>query len=248
MNRVVEIHGLAGSIGEQLTLAWAAEQDAQRWQSPDVYRDPEHLESLAYATCMAIRALCEMSTHFLLGAAHSLANLVLRVVLCDPAAAAVVNTDKRNSRAQGFPPGSDLKAAWLTFSPAGEVWAKTLPQAAAESGLQAMSKLVERLLVLRRDVRFEALDDRRGTDYHRHRPQSVKHTSPRVGIWSRDETTGVSRTVVVGANEDARRDEAAVHRICVEALSCIHEAMTDLEPLIAEALEACHLVWAPKAL
>ncbi|MEU9272144.1 hypothetical protein AB0E04_43090 [Streptomyces sp. NPDC048251] len=121
LNRVVEIHGLAGSIGEQLSLAWAAEQDAQRFQSPDIERDPHHASDLEFAQRMAVRALCEMSTHFLLGAAHSLANLVLRVVLCHPAAAGVVNAEKRNRAAEGFQPGSDLKAAWPTFAPRGEL-------------------------------------------------------------------------------------------------------------------------------
>jgi hypothetical protein len=46
INRAVEIHGIAGSIGEQLTLAWAAEQDAQRYQSPELDRPAEHLADL----------------------------------------------------------------------------------------------------------------------------------------------------------------------------------------------------------
>ncbi|MEU5144695.1 hypothetical protein [Streptomyces sp. NPDC021139] len=96
INRVVEVHGLAGSIGEQLTLAWAAEQDAQRWRSPGPGEDPQHLQEVAYAQQrMAVRALCEMSSHFLLGTAHSLANLVLRIMLCHPVAAEVNNRDKR---------------------------------------------------------------------------------------------------------------------------------------------------------
>ncbi|MGW3240470.1 hypothetical protein [Streptomyces olivaceus] len=142
INRVVEIHGLAGSIGEQLTLAWAAEQDAQRWRSPAPDEGQQHAQAEYARQRMAVRALCEMSSHFLLGTAHSLANLVLRIVLCHPAAAVVINRDKRVKSAKGFPPGSTAKDAWPTFSPAGTLWSKTLPQAAEHSGLDSLEALV----------------------------------------------------------------------------------------------------------
>ncbi|WP_143660256.1 hypothetical protein [Streptomyces sp. t99] len=140
INRVVEIHGLSGSIGEQLTLAWAAEQDAQRFQDPEIERDPGHLEEILTVQRMAVRALCEMSTHFLLGAAHSLANLVLRVTLCNSLAAEVINAPKKNRKAKGFEPGTDLPSAWPTFSssPAIELWAQVLPEAAEASGIDGI--------------------------------------------------------------------------------------------------------------
>ncbi|MFF3208326.1 hypothetical protein [Streptomyces sp. NPDC002962] len=247
LNRIVEIHGLAGSIGEQLSLAWAAEQDAQRFQSPDVERDPDHAQELEFAQRMAVRALCEMSTHFLLGAAHSLANLVLRIVLCSPAAAAVVNgvKDRRIKAAEGFQPNSELKAAWPTFGPQSKLWAETLPEAAASSSLEPLERLVDRLTQLQRDERFLALEERRGMDYHRHRPQSLDHTSPRSGIWSYDEASEIACTVVPGHSSDARRDEVTVHRVCVDALDCVAASMREIEPLLAPALAACHLAWLP---
>ncbi|OKJ09815.1 hypothetical protein AMK20_20245 [Streptomyces sp. TSRI0261] len=48
---------------------------------------------------------------------------------------------------------------------------------------------------------------------------------------------------MVASAEDAQRDEVLVHQICVDALTCITEAMVDIEPLIAESLSACHLAW-----
>ncbi|MEV5013504.1 hypothetical protein ACIGW1_05060 [Streptomyces sp. NPDC053780] len=186
-----------------------------------------------------------MSTHFLLGAAHSLANLVLRVALCDPSAARVINEPKKNHKAQGFQPGSDLTMAWPTFSSSlkVELWAQVLPNAAEASDLGPLKKLVARLSLLQQDPRFRALDQRRGMDYHRQRPQSVKHRSPRTGIWSFNEATKTSTTRMVASAADARRDETLVHQICVDALACIGEAMDDLEPLLAESLSPCHLVW-----
>ncbi|MET8703334.1 hypothetical protein ABZW10_31415 [Kitasatospora sp. NPDC004723] len=44
VNRVVELHGLMGSIGEQLSLAYAAEQDAQRWLARPIVGDPSDLD------------------------------------------------------------------------------------------------------------------------------------------------------------------------------------------------------------
>ncbi|MER7305584.1 hypothetical protein E5082_24970 [Streptomyces griseoluteus] len=247
INRVVEIHGLAGSIGEQLTLAWAAEQDAQRFQDPAIERDPQHLEDIQSAQRMAVRALCEMSTHFLLGAAHSLANLVLRAALCSLSAASVINASKRNRKAKGFEPNTDLWTAWPTFSSSltVELWAKELPQAAEASGLEPLKHLVARLSMLQQDPRFKALDERRSMDYHRRRPQSLQHTSPHAGVWSYNEATKTSTIKMVASSADARRDETLVHQICVAALTCISEAMDDFEPLLAESLSACHLAWRP---
>jgi hypothetical protein len=244
INRVVEIHGVAGSIGEQLTLAWAAEQEVQRFQSPEIDRDVEHVDDIRHAQRMAVRALCEMSTHFLLGATHGLANLILRVLLCNTRAAVKINTFNRN-KAQGFEPGSDLKQAWPTFSPTGDLWAKVLPAAADESGLKSLKDLVAQLNLLREDARFQALEERRGMDYHRHRPQSLAHTSPRSGIWSTDTEQGISTMTMSAASADVRRDETVVHDICRAALTCVSLSMRDLDPMIGAGLGACHLVWGP---
>ncbi|WP_446458964.1 hypothetical protein [Streptomyces rochei] len=249
INRVVEVHGLAGSIGEQLTLAWAAEQDAQRWRSSGPGEDPQHPQEVEYAQQrMAVRALYEMSSHFLLGTAHSLANLVLRIMLCHPAAAEVINRDRRVKSAQGFPPGSAAKGAWQTFSPAGQLWSKTLPQAAERSGLSPLDALVEHLTALQSDPRFVALEARRGMDYHRHRPQSLDQASPAQGTWSYDASSKTSRVALGGVRPDPRSDEAAVHDVCVNALECIADAVHAAEPLIGAGLAACHLDWLPTSI
>ena len=75
-NRILEIHGIAGAVGEQLGLAWTAEQDAQRVETSRASRDPEHLT-------LMLRAQSELVGHFVLGAAHGLANCVLRLALLD---------------------------------------------------------------------------------------------------------------------------------------------------------------------
>ncbi|MFB7950102.1 hypothetical protein ACFC6L_34935 [Kitasatospora phosalacinea] len=245
VNRVVELHGLMGSIGEQLSLAYAAEQDAQRWLASPVVGDPDDPEQVRVGQehkRMAVRGLCEMSTHFALAAAHSLANTVLRVVLLDPAAAAVVNSSKAGKEGKGFLPGADGPGAWRTFSPTALFWSSVLDEAAKAAGSpQQMSALVTCLIKLQQDHRFVSLDRRRGMDYHRHRPQSLSHTSPREGIASRtDATVTVS---YVSASDDTANDEKQVHHVAVDALAMLADAMQELSPLIADAARSCHVDW-----
>jgi hypothetical protein len=223
-----------GSIGEQLALSYAAEQDAQRWQARPPVGDVRASQGLHR---MAIRGLCELSMHFSLGAAHSLANTVLRVVLLDSAAAKEIKDSNR------FLPGADGKTAWLTFGPTGKFWSMTLPAAAkvADSAAQ-MTALVSYLGELQSDPRFIALEHRRGMDYHRHRPQSLSHTSPRSGIISQP-SPGVTRVDFVPAASDAKSDEAEVHRIAVDAILMLADTMAAMDPLIADAARACDVVW-----
>jgi hypothetical protein len=80
----------------------------------------------------------------------------------------------------GFPPGEfENRKAWLGFAPKGEFWSVTLVAAAAPSA--QLTALLSCLTALQGDPRFKALDLRRGGYYHRHRPQSLSHTSPLPG-------------------------------------------------------------------
>jgi len=117
-NRILELHGLMGAIGEQLGLAWTAEQDVQRLSQTRGGREQIHHRLVA-------RAQAELAGHFLLGAAHSLGNLALRVLLLNAAAAAIV--EAKYKRAAKFPPGSDSRGAWLTLN---EDLVRTLTRAA----------------------------------------------------------------------------------------------------------------------
>ncbi|WP_329501510.1 hypothetical protein [Kitasatospora herbaricolor] len=244
VNRVVEVHGLMGSIGEQLALAWAAELDAQRWRATAPAHDgPEQLGKQQLRR-MATRGLCEMSTHFLLGASHSLANLVLRVVLLDTRAAGVIEADREGRRAGGFLPGTTNRRAWPTFSPSEHsLWNEVLPRAAA-AGADELAAVVARLLQMQRDQRFVSLDDRRSMDYHRHRPQSLSHTSPRSGIASFDSESLTLSVDLPSHGDDAEHDERRVHAVALEALDLLKDTMEGLDPLLEAAARACHVDWA----
>ena len=101
-SRLLELHGLAGAIGEQIGLAWTAEQDVQRVVATAANRMPEHQRLLQ-------RALAETAAYFLLGACHSLANFVLRLTLLNAAAAKYLDESR-------FPVFSEDKAAWISLN------------------------------------------------------------------------------------------------------------------------------------
>jgi hypothetical protein len=103
-DRLLELHGVAGAIGEQLGLAWAAGQDVQRFVQTSKGRPAEYQRLIQ-------RALAEMSGHFVLSASHSRANFVLRLLLLNPAAKAVLVT-----KANVFPVFSNEKSAWISLN------------------------------------------------------------------------------------------------------------------------------------
>src|ERR1035438_9337920 len=70
---------MIGAIAEQAGLCWGFEQDAQRFDATRNKISKEHHR-------LVLRALSEAGGHSLLGAAHSLGNLGLRIALLDPQA------------------------------------------------------------------------------------------------------------------------------------------------------------------
>ena len=161
-NRIVEIHAIAGAIGEQLALCWASEQDAQRILQSASLGD-EHRR-------LVLRAVSESASHFLLGGAHSLGNLVIRVGLLDPSAGREIVQQRKKA---DFSVGSEDSRAWLSLSQASEV----LDIAAGAASNVHLSRCAAVIETFYSDPRFRALEDRRGMDYHRLRPQSVLHAS-----------------------------------------------------------------------
>ena len=117
-NRIVEIHALAGAIGEQLSLCWASEQDAQRIEQSKKMKEEHKI--------LILRAVSEGSAHFLLGAAHSLGNLALRVALLDSVAQAYLRKEWPKA---DFSPGSVDRRAWVTLSVAADVLDKASSKA-----------------------------------------------------------------------------------------------------------------------
>ena len=119
-NRIVELHAMIGAIGEQAGLCWGFEQDAQRFDATRNKISKEHHR-------LILRALPEAGGHFLLGAAHSLGNLGLRIGLLDPQAGPAIQAARPKA---DFAPGSDDKRAWLSLSVSDEILAKAAGRSA----------------------------------------------------------------------------------------------------------------------
>jgi hypothetical protein len=225
-NRLLEIHGLMGAIGEQLGLAWTAEQDAQRLQLTSGLRD-------AIENRMASRAMAELAGHFLLGSAHSLANLVLRLLLLNNAASEHLVAMKKYRKADGFVPGDDSKEAWPTLN--GPLL-KDLVTASDASDREHLRLLAATISGLFASSVFRSLDGRRGMDYHRRRPQSVGHTAPRCGVVSTSNGTTTMTMVTARLEEDAEHE--AVHVTATAALVSIAHTMRRIRELVPSAIRA----------
>jgi len=104
---------MIGAIGEQAALCWGFEQDAQRFHATRKEIGEEHHRPV-------LRALAEAGGHFLLGAAHSLGNLGLRIALLDPLAGPAIQAARPKA---DFGPGLDDKRAWLSLSESSKILA-----------------------------------------------------------------------------------------------------------------------------
>lgn len=225
-NRLLEIHGLMGAIGEQLGLAWTAEQDVQRLQLTSEQRD-------GIENRMACRAIAELAGHFLLGSAHSLANLVLRLMLLNNAASEHLVVIKKYRKADGFAPGDDSKDAWPTLN--GPLL-KDLATAADVSDREHLRLLTATISDMYASSVFRNLDGRRGMDYHRRRPQSVGHTAPRRGVVSTSNGTTTMTMVTSRLEDDAGHE--AVHATATAGLVSIANTMRRIRELVPCAIRA----------
>jgi hypothetical protein len=220
-NRILEIHGLMGAIGEQLGMAWTAEQDAQRLVLTSDHRDE-------LTNRLMLRAQSELVGHFLLGATHSLANLVLRVLLLNVHAS---DSLIKAYKVQRFPPGSDERDVWPTYGP---TMAQRLRGAARASLNPGLQRLADAVSVLRLAPAYKALDGRRGMDYHRRRPQSVAHTAPRAGTVST--ANGVTTLKMVAPQLDPDASAEVVHSVVATALEAVATSMREIRRAIPDAV------------
>jgi hypothetical protein len=218
-DRIVEIHAIAGAIGEQLALCWAAKQDAQRVLHQTTLSD-EHQR-------IVLRAVSESAAYFLIGATHSLGNLVVRTALLDRAAGSDV---RRQRRTADFSVGSDDRRAWLQLSKASEV----LGHSTSASTNIHLRRCADAIDTLATDSRFEDLDSRRGLDFHRLRPQSVKHSSSRRGVVK---TTGSGTSMSLSAARfDPEADGVVVHGILVNAMTPVLTATRVLKREVPKSI------------
>ena len=224
-DRIAELHALIGAIGEQAGLCWTFEQDAQRFTATRDKISEEHHR-------LVLRALSEAGGHFLLGAAHSLGNLGLRIALLDQQAGPVVQLARRNA---DFSPGSDDQRAWLSLSKSSEI----LAEAAAASVNVPLSRIAAAVSGLAGDHRYVALDTRRGMDYHRLRPQSVPHASPKRGVSRMGD--GFITIDLPGPALDPEADANRVYQMLTDAMEALRHTMLTIRNDLAKAVRAAGL-------
>lgn len=230
LNRLLEIQGLGGAIGEQLGLAWIAEQDAQRIAMNRAGRGEEHQRMLH-------RAMAELAAYYTLGTFHSLGNLGVRAMLFDAAAASDIA--KVWKKAAGFPPDSEDRHHWLTF---GFKFANDLARSPVGHSNTYVQQIKDVLVDLAGNPAFDALDNRRGMDFHRRRPQSVAHSAPSTGL----STVGADgfHLDIVAATLAPEADAREVHRVSLEAMLAVTTAMTQLDKLIPKLIRSVGIQYA----
>jgi hypothetical protein len=206
-------------------LCWGFEQDAQRFDATRNKIPEEHHR-------LVLRALCEAGGHFLLGAAHSLGNLGLRIALLDSQASQQIQAGKPKA---DFTPGSDDKAAWLTLG----VSSRALADGASAASNVPLRRIAAAVCELAGDPRYVALDSRRGMDYHRLRPQSVPHTSPKHGISRAG--PGFMTIDLPGPVLDPEADADRVHQLLIEAMEAVRQAMVAIRNDVAKSARASGL-------
>lgn len=221
-NRVLEIHGLMGAIGEQIGLALTGDLDSRRLIA-EALNAPQ--DELTYR--LRIRAMAELSAYFTLGAAHSLANLTLRILLLHSDIAQQI--DPTGSK---YPVGDDGRDAWGTLNSLSRIFENQIKAA----GKGPLGNLISAVIDLRSSPDFKALDERRGMDFHRRRPQSVEHTAPTAGIYSSED--GVATLRMPAPMRQPEADPTAVHSLAQAGLYKVSEAMrvvrTNLGPTLRD--------------
>jgi hypothetical protein len=209
--RVLEVVGHMAALGEQLGLALTCSRDAHRWLTE---------KATSIGRPLGARALAEMTGYYVLSASHGLANITLRALLIGKPTRPLV--EAAFPAAKGFPPFSEERDAWKSLSP---FVVTKLSDVADQAGVPAAVDLVAVLSTLSGDSRWEALDARRGVDFHRWRPQSITGGVAAKNPWTAQPDG--SRTMSVGMLSDYVPPEPGLLVAeADDALDALHEAMT----------------------
>jgi hypothetical protein len=209
-DRVHELFGCIAAAGEQLGLAWTAQQDMQRWVAFASDGQP-----------MAVRALAEVCGHFALGAAQTVGNATLRTLLLNATAQPIL---KKRGKAE-YNPFSDGRPDWCFFN--GRL-IDNLKVGAGVIGDIDADQLILITESLLHDARWQLLVERRGLDYHRWRPQSIEYAVPRSSYWEPLPERGERRLRQLNSGAfraDPDADHASVAEIATDGLLALEQAM-----------------------
>ncbi len=216
-DRVYALAGRIASAGEQLALAHAGAVEVALWQElrGDSKPDPAHEVSM--------RGMAEAQCLFVMGTGHALANVAVRALALNPSLRSeLVKEFQRGGSSPTFAPFSRDRIDWVTLN-AGTC--KTVRAVAQSCGTQEVIWLIEPVVQFEAGRSWRDLEERRGEDFHRWRPQTHGIDGvPRSSPWSRD---GRTRALGLGHStyEEARglADEAA--RLASEAMIDLARSM-----------------------
>lgn len=133
-------------------------------------------------------------------------------------------------RAQGFAPFSDDREAWVVLSPR---LVTALEAAAAAVGGAGISELVNAVASLRQDPRWTALEQRRGVDFHRWRPQSIDGGVRTQNPW---QDLGNGQFSISAPQDNVVPDHQALVREADEALDALADAMDKWQEALPRAM------------
>lgn len=180
--RAYALAGQMASAGEQLVLAHAAGVEVALWRDVREKAEPD------VAHEMSMRAMAEAQCLFVIGTGHALANVAVRTLALDPGLRVeLVRRFGRTSVKPTFDPFSQARADWVSLN---HDTCKAIRAVARSHGAQEVIELVEPVAALEHGSTWRALEERRGEDFHRWRPQThgiqgVARKSP----WTRKGST-----------------------------------------------------------
>jgi len=233
-DRLYELAGFIGGAGEQLALACLADHEFLLWTSADLTSAEVHERVAAE---MAMRALAEMESYYVIGAGHALANLTGRVLALVPGPRQDLST--RRSIRTGFPPLSDAREDWVSMN---SKVAHALRAVAVESGVPEFAHLADPAVELADGEAWGALDRVRGEHFHRWRSQSSGMTgAPKSSPWSAG--AGNFKTISVGGGRVIGRDvndvtASSVRQVVADARDCLCAAVGAFGRLLRPAVKA----------
>lgn len=162
------IHGIIGTIGEEVLVAIEAE--VEKVIASDLLAKlavDDYVKRAVYAR--SLRFFAEGQGNALVVAAHGLVNLTLRTFALDPHfTVAAISGHPLGVKAKDFAPKSEAKSAWLSFN---KPTTAALRSAAANLH-PTMAALAAEVDAVANDATVATLVDLRNVHYHRWRGES----------------------------------------------------------------------------
>lgn len=221
-DRAYEVAGRMAAVGEQFGLAFSAAVEASFW------REAVDSAPTKEAAHMGWRAMTELMTYYIMGASHGLINVAARTLAFD----SNLRDRIRAIFPTALPVFSEEKTDSLSFN------AKNvggLFRIAKEHPSPSVAALIGPLKGLAADPDWRALEQARGKDFHRWRPQSISRL-PQVSPWTQE---GETWKMSFPGQLDSDVDDLARQRglLAETVLGKLATAMDDFGTLFSAASE-----------